>query len=223
MSHTVVAKECNSEEILKLVNAGYDKQKIDSICNKTTDSIDNDIKPLHQDLIQTAKIDSWFAKFGVGLVSITYPNELQNEVDTLESLSYVDRTKLAIDMGIYFSITNKYMAGFNINGHSDTLKNINTNAEIHIGVYNYALSNIYYINQIEDGVFLRADIGISKGVVSATGYEDSVSDSGLGLAAGLGYCFNLKVVSLQTEVLLTNYTVENDTVQSAQLLFSLLF
>jgi hypothetical protein len=214
---TLSAKECNSDEILKLVNAGYDKQKIDSMCDKPADVAQTNTQAKSKD------IDSWFAKFGIGAVSISYPIEIQQDVDYLDSLSYIDRTKLAIDMGVYFTVNDHYIAGFNINGHTDNFKNTTTNVEMSIRAYNYALSNIYFINQVEDGLFLRGDIGVTKFVVSVTGKQDVASDTGLGLALGGGYCFNLNVVSLQAEVLLTNYSAEGDTIQSAQLLFSVLF
>ena len=210
------AKDCSNEEIIKLVNAGYDKSKIDSLCENNSEIQEPERNEL-------SKIDSWFFKFGVGPVAISYPGEIQTAVDILESSSSIERTSLAIDMGFYGTVNKNYMVGFNINGHSDNFKNTNTNAEMSINVYNYALSNIYFFDKVEDGFFVRGDIGIAKAVVDSTFTSAVSSDAGLGLAIGAGYCFNLNVVSLQTELLFTNYSIEGETVNSSQLLFSLLF
>jgi len=215
------AKECSNEEIIKLVNAGYDKNKIDSLCENSSAVQQADTKEVSQ--TAPSEIDSWFFRFGIGAVAISYPDEVQFIVDNLEALNYVERTKLAIDMGFYFPVNRNYMLGFNINGHADNFRNTLTNAETNINVYNYALSNIYFFDEVEDGFFARGDIGFTKAIIDATNTTEAVSDTGLGLAIGAGYCFNLNVVSLQTELLFTNYSIEGETVNSTQLLFSVLF
>ena len=107
--------------------------------------------------------------------------------------------------------------------HRDSFTNEISNTLLAVQVNNYALSNIYFFNQIEDGFFIRGDIGITKAVMQSDYYYDTTSKSGFGLAAGGGYCFNFTSVSVQAEVLLTNYTVEGDTINSSQFLVSLLF
>lgn len=210
--------DCTKDEILQMTHAGYMAEQIDSICSNTKVVISKESKiPSNDD------IDSWFFKFGIGAVSISYPGEIKETVDHLDSLDYIDRSQLAIDMGVYWTVNKNYMAGFNINGHSDTFKNTITNDEMSINVYNYAFSNVYFFQKVENGLFVRGDIGIAKGVISSTDTSPSTSENGFGLAIGMGYCFNLNIVSLQTEVLLTNYTIEGDTIKSAQFLVSLLF
>lgn len=153
------AKECSSKEIIKLVNAGYDKNKIDSLCENGS-AIQQPAKKEVSN-VDSSEIDSWFLRFGVGAVAISYPNEVQVLVDALDNLSYVERTQIAIDMGIYATVNRNYVLGFNINGHADTFKDTLTNVEANINVYNYALSNIYFFDKVEDGFFIRGDIGKS--------------------------------------------------------------
>jgi hypothetical protein len=44
-----------------------------------------------------ADVEPWYTYWGIGLARIDYPADLQNAVDQAESLSYVDRTQVAID------------------------------------------------------------------------------------------------------------------------------
>lgn len=167
--------------------------------------------------------DEWFAKIGIGMTNISYPDELQTDIEALDSLSYIDRTKSAIDMGVYWSINSNYIAGFNINGHGDYFTDKITNYEMNINAYNYAFSNIYYINKIEDGLFIRGDVGLVRILVGANN-SYTVSDTGFGAAIGGGYCYNIdNTLSIQAELLFTDYYADGDNVRSTQLLFSLLF
>ena len=217
----IVADDCTSEQIIKLVNSGYEKNEIDTFCNrKSTVSAKEKLSSINKQ----RDIDSWFVKLGVGHVSISYPTELQTEINALDSLDYVDRTKLAIDMGVYWTVNSNYMAGFNINGHGDYFTDTSTNEEFNINAYNYALSNIYFIDKIKHGLFLRGDIGIVKILVQSNFSSSISSPAGFGVATGGGYSFSINdSTSIQAEILFTNYSVEGGSVKSFQFLVSLLF
>ena len=209
--------DCTKDEILNMINAGYTSDKVDEICKK------DELSSPTVDIQTSDTVDSWFFKFGLGAVNISYPSELGDALDRIESYNGVDRFQIALDIGIYWSVNRNYMLGFNINNHLDNFTDNYNNSELSVSSDNFALSNVYFFEKLEDGFFIRGDIGISQSLISMTGYKDEKSDAGIGLAAGAGYCFNLNIISIQTELLLTSYKMRDDRVISTQLLVSLVF
>jgi hypothetical protein len=140
---------------------------------------------------------------GVGLARHSYPSALQNTVDQLESLSYVDRTQFAIDMlGFYFPASNeKTIYGFVISGSADRLQNTsNTNNYVQINQYLYALSAMHFLgNEPGDGFFVRGDVGFARAVIMDD-YLSAASDWGNGILLAAGYGWP---ISRETRILFT--------------------
>ncbi len=218
-SSIVFAKECSKEETLKFIDAGYTKEEINNICNTVSDQqFASKKQVVHQ---KDSDIEPWYFKFGLGYVGIKYSSELQNEVETIENVDGVSRSSIAIDFGFYFLIDNNSIAGFNINSISDTFER--EGKEFTIDSYNYALSYMYFPKKVRDGFYFRGDLGISKGVVDGDGVSKYTTDNGLGYGIGLGYSFELGGTGLMLEIFRGSYELDDQKINSTQILLTALF
>lgn len=207
---------CQPDQVIKLLNAGYSKSEIDSMCSDlNTTSLQRNVCP--------PQAEDWFIKLGIGAVEVEYPAKRQSNIDTKESVYSIEHTKMAIDLGLYWLVNPNVIIGFNINGHNDFLQDKTRGYEMNIAIYNYAFSGVYYLKKIQDGVYFRGDAGIAKGIIQESNQADSISSEGIGFLLGVGYSYDLNGASLQIEVIGTNYIIEGQSYKSQQLMLSILF
>ena len=163
------------------------------------------------------KIKSWYMKIGMGYPYIKHTDSMETTINKLKTQSAISKNQSAIDIGVFTPLNNNYVLGFNVNAHRDNLRFTDSQlANFTIQINNYAISNLYYLNSIADGIFFRGDIGLAKGV-------SKVNEAGIGLAFGIGYSFYLDDISMQFEGLVTKYQMANEHTSSNQILLSILF
>lgn len=213
---SLYAVDCPPDQVLKLVNAGYTKSEIESMCSDLNTT-------MLQRNFCTPQIEEWFIKLGIGAVEVEYPAKRQSYIDTKESKYSIEHTKIAIDLGLYWLVNPNVILGFNINGHNDFLQDKTSGYEMNISIYNYAFSGIYYLKKVQDGVYFRGDAGMAKGFIQESNRADIISSEGIGFLLGIGYSFDLRGTSLQIEVIGTNYIIEGQSYKSQQLMLSILF
>lgn len=210
------AAECPPDQVFKLVNAGYSKSEIDSMCK------DLNVTTIQENFCPPPK-EEWFIKLGIGAVEVEYPAKRQSYIDIKESTYSIEHTKMALDLGLYWLVSPNVILGFNINGHNDFLQDKASGYEMNISIYNYAFSGIYYLRKIRDGVYFRGDAGMAKGFIQESNQPDTISSEGIGFLLGIGYSFELRGTGLQIEVIGTNYIIEGQSYKSQQLMLSILF
>lgn len=141
---------------------------------------------------ESNKLETWYTFWGLGYPAITYPDELQELVDELDNLSGVRRTRVAIDfVGLYLPVNQHRTAvGFVINSAADRLER--DGDWIQINQYIYGLSAMHFVQgRVGQGLFVRGDLGIAKGVVQNSEGDSEASENGFGFLVGGGYGVNV--------------------------------
>jgi len=137
------------------------------------------------------KLEGWYHMFTLG----TAPNS------TLNEFKYSDIQDVAIEMDFlrfYFPVSSNLMIGAGINGNGIRLKD----SDMQDNYYIYSLSAQYYMDQIGDGLFIRADYGATRAVVTG-GSTTMSTDWSTGFLVGIGYALP---ISQETSILLNvNY------------------
>ena len=134
--------------------------------------------------------ESWYSYWSIGISDNTYPSELQSIFNVAEDLG-INRTELSIDaLGFYWPIGNhETINGFVVSGTSDTLSS--NGASVSLKTYLYSYSVMHYFGQEPgDGIYLRGDVGLAKGVAtfnSSSGSFSGSSEWGNGFLFGIGY------------------------------------
>ncbi len=218
-SAIALAEECSKGEVLKLLDSGYTKEEVNNICTKKdTKRFETDQKITHK---KDDNLETWYIKFGIAYVDIKYSSELQDAVDTLEDTPGVTRSSVAVDLGVYFLINKYSIVGFNMNSVGDTFEY--NGDELYINSYNYALSYMYFPEQVRDGIYFRGDIGISKGVIDGDGVQKSTTKDGIGYGVGIGYSFELGGTGLMLEAFHGSYELEDQKIDTTQIFLTGLF
>ncbi len=164
-----------------------------------------------------ADTEDWYAYWGLGFSSHQYVEPLDSNINQLESLPGVSRMEIAIDMlGFYWPIDNqsKTIAGFVISGSADRL--YDSVDYIQINQYLYGGSVMHFFGKhAGDGLFLRGDLGISKGAISDSFGNSSRSDNGRGYLIGIGYAIPTSSESrLMFSITSSRNTIEDDEYRS---------
>jgi len=135
--------------------------------------------------------ESWYTYWGIGYASVSYPPELQVLIDLLNEQEGVSNMPLSLDiLGFYWHLTPKTIGGVIVNGVADRF-NVNENY-IQINHYLFGASVMHYLgHNFGSGIFIRADAGLAKLIVSSSGGGSSRSENGFGLLAGGGWSFDL--------------------------------
>ena len=135
-----------------------------------------------------SRLESWYTYWGIGAVSPSHPEELEDVLDFLEVLPGVTRTAISLDLlGFYWPIQDRYLLGGVINSFGDRIEVDSEGLNI-IGV-TYGLSLHYFPQRhIGQGFFIRSDVGPAfMAVTSDDGSVDETSDWGLGGLVGAGW------------------------------------
>jgi len=144
-------------------------------------------------LFQTAyssEVEDWYVMMGMGTAFSSYGDDLEKPMEIIDE--NVDHSlSLSWDMlGFYFPINNKLMVGPILNATTDNYEE----SGVKIGVFQYTLgaSMQYFPYQINNGFFIRGDLGIAKIVLHMESSEDEETagsnwGDGFGMLAGAGY------------------------------------
>ena len=135
-----------------------------------------------------SKLESWYTYWGIGAVSPSHPEELENVLDLLENLPGVTRSAVSLDfLGFYWPIKDRYLLGGVVNGFNDRIE-IDSEGLNLIGV-TYGLSLHYFPQRhIGQGFFIRSDVGPAFMAVSSDDDTvDETSEWGLGGLVGAGW------------------------------------
>lgn len=131
-------------------------------------------------VLRRRKLESWYHMFTLGFVQ-----SFDDDGDKIES----DITGSVDFLRFYFPIGKRLIIGAGISG--SFLKN--DDEDFQSNYYLYSVSVQYYFKSIGDGIFLRADYGASKSIISGSGgtiYGESDWGRGYLVAAGYAYPFS---------------------------------
>ncbi len=163
-----------------------------------------------------AEVEPWYAYWGIGITDNSYPKDIEESFNAIESLPGINRTDGAIDMlGFYWPLQNdQTILGFVISGSYDRLDDGKT--FLQLNQYLYSLSTMHFFGEAPGhGFLLRGDIGVSKTLVQTSFSGDTRSDSGSGFLVGTGY--GLPISEGSRLILGINYSnkkIEGDTYSS---------
>ena len=130
--------------------------------------------------------ENWYTYWGLGISRVTWPGEMNDTVKLLAALPGVSRTQLSLDLfGFYKPINPNTMVGFIANGAADRLEVGEESTQVNL--YTYAASVQYFPEEIGEGMFGRADIGLALANAEISGQGSETSDPGFGLLVGVGY------------------------------------
>ncbi|MFK7849003.1 MAG: hypothetical protein AB8G77_27190 [Rhodothermales bacterium] len=150
------------------------------------------------------RLEKWYTNWGLGIPFIQYPDEFQSVLDQLESVG-LDNTALMFDLlGFYWPLGEQTMIGTSLNAWGDQYSG--GGESFQISAFTLGASVMHFLqNRIGDGVFLRADAGVSRLGISSSLESDITSEVGLGFLIGGGYGIP---VSRETRILIhLNYSV----------------
>lgn len=132
------------------------------------------------------KIESWYHSFTLGYVQNTKVNEIDQDYEMGVALDF---------LRFYLPVGNKFMIGAGIFGTGLTFEG----SDAQMNLYLYSASMQYYFKSIGDGLFLRGDVGMSRGVITdSSGDALATSDPGMGFLLGAGYALP---ISSETSIL----------------------
>ena len=154
----------------------------------------------------------WYAYWGAGYASNSYPSEVQNNFDILENGS---RVTGAVDMfGFYWPLINNGFVGFVVSGTADLAEDVlpNTNRKTKYAVTQFllGLSGMRFFGEkIGKGLFVRSDIGLASAQESRVNFGKEKEDkSGYGILVGAGYA-----ISFSNEIsVLPGFTVSRNNI-----------
>ncbi|WP_455198055.1 hypothetical protein, partial [Kaarinaea lacus] len=136
-----------------------------------------------------ADVENWYIYWALGFASHDYPSEIDNYIDSAESIPGVERSEFAIDMiGFYWPVVNNNtMAGFAISGSGDLLKD-KYDDYIQYNQYLFGASGMrFFGKEIGDGFFVRGDVGLASLRTISNFQADESSDPGIGYLVGVGF------------------------------------
>ena len=173
----------------------------------------------------SAPLESWYCNLGLDFTDVSYPSYLNDKIDAMEELPGHDRTRLGIDVGIYFPVSQRMLLGGAISGSADSNDSDEENTSLDINQYLLGVSGQYYIGrQVGHGFFLRSDVGAAWTALSADEEEAEDSETGVGFLVGAGY--SLPVTSGSRIALQAAHTVrriDGETYQNTTIGLRILF
>lgn len=138
-----------------------------------------------------AHIEDWYAYWGVGYGTSSYPNEVQNNFDLLK---YTSRVTGGADVfGFYWPLMDDNIIGFVASSTIDIAERVDvtTNDKVRYSLTQQLIglsAMRFFTGQIGRGIFLRTDIGIANTSESRLNYGTAAEDKiGYGLLLEAGY------------------------------------
>ena len=135
-----------------------------------------------------SKLENWYTYWGIGAVSPSYPEDLENFLDLLEDFPGVTRIAASLDLfGFYWPIKDRYLLGGVINTFVDRFEVDSEGLNI-VGA-TYGLSLQYFPQRhVGQGFFIRSDVGPAVfRVTSDDNTVDETSEWGIGGLVGAGW------------------------------------
>ncbi len=132
--------------------------------------------------------EDWYTYWAIGVADFDYPGSLGSDLDSIEALSSVDRSKTGFDvLGFYWPQADNRLLGFIVSGSTDFFEA--GDQELKISQNLFGLSGMKFFGQeIGDGLFIRGDVGLAE-IVVKDNFSTIASDSGFGYLLGAGYAF----------------------------------
>jgi len=165
-----------------------------------------------------ADSESWYTYWALGVSNSKLPSGFEAVFDSYERAGG-SRTGIGLDMlGFYWPMDNERTAiGFVITSSADAIEAQGNRFQL--TQYTYGLSTMHFFgNEIGDGAFLRGDLGMARGVITADLGGDAASKWGYGTMVGAGYGWP---ISTGTRILLSlDYSVrriESETYTSGRI------
>ena len=157
---------------------------------------------------------------GLGAATVEYDSTTEAEIDIYKAAGY-DRMTIYLDLGLGFAITQKAYLLFSISGTGDRLEK-SADDYLQLNTCLFAGGVRYY--PFTTGLVLGADIGGARAVTQfGGGTSDITSDWGNGYRFMIGYDFARRLRGF-TGILglaITGSTIEDETINSAQIYFDL--
>ncbi len=143
------------------------------------------------------KLESWYHSFTVGYTLYTAVDGIQLETSMAVALDF---------LRFYFPVSKKMVIGPGVYGTGLT----DTSGTMQLYLYLYSVSAQIYFNSIGDGMFLRADAGAARGLITdISGEAMGISDWGYGFLAGAGYALPIsQETSLLFYAAYRDYTIQ---------------
>lgn len=135
-----------------------------------------------------SKLENWYTYWGIGAVSLSYPEELEEVLDLFEDFPGVTRITASLDLfGFYWPIQDRYLLGGVINTFVDRFE---VDSEgLNITGATYGLSLLYFPQRhIGQGFFIRSDVGPALFLMTSDDSTvDETSEWGVGGLVGAGW------------------------------------
>lgn len=149
---------------------------------------------------ERTQMETWYTYWGGGYAGMSYPGDLDDLLEFVESLPGVDRLTLGLDMlGFYFPVDERTVLGFVVNGAADRVE-VSSDEWMQINSLTYAFSVMRYLqHRVGDGFFVRGDLGPAIHTIEGKRITPDSSEWGLGGLVGAGYGLP---VGLGTQLLL---------------------
>ncbi len=146
-----------------------------------------------------AELEDWYFNWNIGMARNHYASPLEETMNAIADLPGVERTQLAMDMfGFYIPVDDQSIIGFVINSSGDQLADSVYSMQLNTYIYGASYMNFFQA-EIGEGVFVRADAGMARGVIIDSENNSSTSDWGFGVLGGVGYGIP---ISSETRILL---------------------
>ncbi|NOX91805.1 MAG: hypothetical protein GXP18_04955 [Gammaproteobacteria bacterium] len=149
--------------------------------------------------IAYADEEDWYTYWAIGAANFDYPGSLDSDLDSIEALPGVDRTRTGFDFfGFYWPQAENSLLGFIASGSTDSFKT--RYEKLNISQNLFGISGMkFFGREIGDGFFIRGDAGLAQIVVKDS-LSTTISDTGFGYLLGAGYAFP---VSSETRILIS--------------------
>ncbi len=168
-------------------------------------------------------IQETYISFSLGGASNGYSSDY---VDFLKNSGDMDYGSIFVDFGIYFPMDTHLLVGAAISISSDHFSEVeNSEKYIDYTTSLIGVSALYFLDYIEEGIFLRGDLGVTSLSADFGDYEYSESrtndEFGLGILVGVGYSLPLTWGSVTGNLLFSHKKI-NDSISSNTLSVSTL-
>ena len=159
-----------------------------------------------------ANQQSMYFNLGLAWAEPDYPDGVSELMDLLEEVPGVDRYRAGVDLGLYFPVAKSSLLGPTLNGIGDRLDDGDDHFQLN--QYLFGASFRHYLSgRIGEGLFLRADAGMARMALDASGMDTETSDWGTGFLFGGGFSFKIggsTWFSISAEY--TTKSIEDETV-----------
>lgn len=164
---------------------------------------------------------SWIVNLSFGTAKVDYIDSIQNKIDSLISTPVSKNISLALD--IYTPVSNHILLGLATQGSTDIYVSSDAATAVSARTFTLAGSLIYFTNTLEDGFFIRADLGSVSNTVQDSNATFFESGTGLSSAFGVGIAYDLGKTSITATALFTTANIQGQGTKGSRLFLSIMF